>query len=103
MPSKETLYRRPLKRPIDQIKREAITTEFSRRRREIPVPAELRWDAEGRRCTIDAKWLSFIVSFSREEMVVDAELSLAARMFATDSNRSEAVQFIRSLADELDL
>jgi hypothetical protein len=36
-------------------------------------------------------------------MVVDAELSLAAKMFATAENRRQAVEFIESVADHLNL
>jgi len=34
---------------------------------------------------------------------VDAELSLAARMMASDANRKQAVQFIESIAGDLGL
>ena len=33
-------------------------------------------------------------------MVVNAELSLAAKMFATDENRRHAVRFIESVAND---
>ena len=41
--------------------------------------------------------------FTRERMVVDAELSLAAKMFATEENRRHAVHFIDSVANDLNL
>ena len=41
--------------------------------------------------------------FTGERMVVDAELSLAAKMFATEENRRQAVQFIESVANDLNL
>ena len=72
-----------LRRPIDAPMREAISTEFSRRRHEIPVPAELHWHAEKPQFTIRSKLLSFIVQFTHDLIVVDAELTLAAKMLAT--------------------
>ena len=100
---KETLYKRHLRQPIDGPTREAINTEFLRRRHEIPVPAELHWDQEQPQFTIRSKWLSFIVHFSHELLVVDAELTLAAKMLATPENRRSAVKFIESIANDLGL
>ena len=66
-------------------------SEFSRRRHEIPVPTELHWHADKPQFTIRSNWLSFIVGFTPDRLVVDAELSLAAKMLATDENRKHAV------------
>ena len=100
---KEKLYERPLKRPIDDETRAAIHSEFRRRRDQIPVPTEFSWHAAKPELTIRSPWISFVVNFAQERMVVDAELSLAAKMFATDENRRHAVRFIESVADELNL
>jgi hypothetical protein len=100
---KETLYQRRLRRPIDQAMREAISREFSRRRHEIPVPAELLWHREKPQFTIRSELLSFNVRFTAEDLVVDAELSLTAKMFATRKHRVEAVKIIESVADHLGL
>jgi hypothetical protein len=100
---KETLYRRPLRRPIDETIRQAISTEFARRQHEIPVPAELHWHPEKPQLTIRSKELSFVVHFTREDLVVDAELSLAAKMFATRKHRADAVKIIDSVANDLGL
>ena len=67
------------------------------------MPAELHWDQEQPRFTIRSKWLSFIVHFSHELLVVDAELTLAAKMLATPENRRSAVKFIESIANDLGL
>ncbi|MGP0062213.1 MAG: hypothetical protein ACLQGP_01255 [Isosphaeraceae bacterium] len=83
--------------------REAISSEFSRRRHEIPVPAELHWHQEKPQFVIRSKWLSFIVHFTPEDLVVDAELTLAAKMFATQTHREKAVKIIESVADHLGL
>ena len=83
--------------------REAISSEFSRRRHEIPVPAELLWHQEKSQFMIRSEWLSFIVHFTQEDLVVDAELSLAAKMFATRRHREDAVKIIESVADNLGL
>ena len=73
------------------------------RRHEIPVPTELIGDLTKPEMTIRTKWLSFIIQFTKESLVVNAELSLAARMLATAENRKVAVQFINSIADDLNL
>jgi len=83
--------------------REAISSEFSRRRHEIPVAAELLWHREKSQFTIRSEWLSFIVNFTPEDLVVDAELTLAAKMFATRKHREDAVKVIESVADHLGL
>ncbi len=82
--------------------REAISAEYSRRRHEIPFPSELIWE-EKPRFTIRTQWLSFVVHFTHEEMVVMAELTLAAKAFVTAEHRKSAVRFIDSIADDLDL
>jgi hypothetical protein len=83
--------------------RAAISSEFSRRRHEIPIPAELHWHHERPQFMIRSEWLSFIVHFTPEDLVVDAELTLAAKMFATRKHREEAVKIIESVADALGL
>jgi hypothetical protein len=100
---KEKLYERPLKRPIDDKTRAAIQSEFRRRKKQIPMPTELAWDVAKPELTIRSKGISFIVQFTQERMVVDAELSLAAKMFATEANRRHAVRFIESVANDLNL
>ena len=64
---------------------------------------ELTWDKTKPEFAIRSKLLSFIVRFTQDEMVVDAELSLAAKMFATQENRNLAVRFIESIAKDLNL
>ena len=99
----ETVYKRRLRKPIDALTREAISTEFSRRRHEIPLPTELHWDTEKPQFTIRSKLLSFVVHFTQDLLVVDAELTLAAKLIATKENRETAVKFIDSLANDLGL
>jgi hypothetical protein len=99
----ETVYKRRLRQPIDALTREAISTEYLRRRHEIPVPTELHWHAEKPQFTIRSKLLSFVVYFSHDLLVVDAELTLAAKLMATKENRETAVKFIDSLANDLGL
>jgi hypothetical protein len=67
------------------------------------VPAELHWHREKPQFTIHSDWLSFIVHFTREDLVVDAELSLTAKMLATRKHREDAVKIIESVADNLGL
>ena len=100
---KEKLYERPLKRPIDEQTRAAIHSELRKRRDQFPVPAELSWNTAKPELTIHSQWISFVVHFTQERMVVSAELSLAAKMLATAENRRHAVRFIESMADDLNL
>jgi hypothetical protein len=100
---REKLYERRLKRPVDNGTLDAIRTEFRRRRHEIPVAAELHDHPTKPEMTIKTKWLSLIVQFNKEILTVDAELSLAARILATSENRRVAVQFIDSIANDLNL
>jgi hypothetical protein len=74
-----------------------------RRRHEIPVPAELHWHQEKPQLTIHSKELSFVVQFTREYLVVDAELSLAAKILANRKHRADAVKIIESVANDLGL
>jgi hypothetical protein len=100
---KEKLYERALKRPIDDQTKAVIDSEFHRRRNQIPMPAQLSWHAAKPEFTIRARGIAFVVNFAHDRMVVDAELSLAAKMFATDENRRHAVRFIESVATDLNL
>jgi hypothetical protein len=100
---KEKLYERPLKRPIDEHTRSAIHSELHERRGQFPIPAELSWHHDKPELTIRARGISIVVNFTQERMVVNAELSLAVKMFATDENRRHAVQFIESVANDLNL
>ena len=67
------------------------------------MPTELHENPTKPEMTIKTKWLSFIVQFTKETLRVDAELSLAAKMLATHENRQVAVQFIDSIANDLNL
>jgi hypothetical protein len=61
------------------------------------------WHHEKPQFTIRSSLLSFVVQFTQEALVVDAELSFAAKVFATKENRRTAVQFIDSIANDLGL
>jgi hypothetical protein len=100
---KETLYRRPLRKPIEAVAREAISEKFARQRHELPTTAELHWHREEPRFTISTNGVSFIVHFTRGDMVVDAELSPAARMSATTEHWEQAARLIESMANNVGL
>jgi len=103
MGKKERLYERPLKRALDAETRQAIEAEFHRRRHEFPIPMELGWTRGHQSLTIVSKWVSFLVHFANDRMVVDAEMTLAARVFATDSNRQKIITLIDDVVDQLEL
>jgi hypothetical protein len=100
---REKLYERTLKRPMDPATLDALRAEFHRRKHEIPVAADLVEHPHRPEMTIKTKWLSFVVHFTQETLRVDAELSLAAKVLATQENRRVAVQFIDSIVDDLNL
>ena len=80
-----------------------ISAAYTRRRSEIPVPTELRWHPSRPEFVIASKWLSFVGRFTPEHLVVDAELTWAAKMMATDEHRQNAVRFIDTIANDLNL
>ncbi len=65
--------------------------------------AKLSCRGNRRQFTIRAQWLSFVVGFIYDVLEVDAELSLAAKTFATQTHRQNAVRFIDSIATDLGL
>jgi hypothetical protein len=67
------------------------------------MTTELHWHAEKPQFTIRSKLLSLVVHFTEELLVVDAELTLAAKVLATRENREIAVKFIDSIANDLGL
>ena len=104
MPSIETLYERKLKRPLDEPTLKDVEEVYRRRKHELPVSTDLTWHPSKPEFTIRASLASVIVRFTPDDrMVVDAELSWAARLMATDANRRKAVAFIESIADDLRL
>jgi len=103
MASRERLYERELSRALDDQARQEIEAEFHRRRHEIPIPVDFAWNHSRSSITIGSKFVSFLIHFAQGRMVVDAELSFAARMLATDKNRRQVVSLISSVADDLQL
>jgi hypothetical protein len=104
MPWNELLYERKLKKPFDAPMRQALDSEYQRRRHEIPIPTEIRWHASESKFTIRSSMLSFHVHFTPDHrLVVNAELSLAAKLLATPQNRQDAVRFIESIASDVGL
>jgi hypothetical protein len=67
------------------------------------MQSELTWHDSLPELTIKSKWINFIVNFHKQDLVVLAELSWAAKMFATDENRRTAVEFIETLVHDLNL
>ena len=67
------------------------------------MPAELRWSAAKPEFSVVTQWISILGRFTDEQLVVDAEMTFAAKMFATPENKKTAVKFIESLADDLGL
>ncbi|MDR3638821.1 MAG: hypothetical protein P4L84_33750 [Isosphaeraceae bacterium] len=103
MRRRETLYERNLKRPLDRSLRDAINREAAERCRHIHFPTEHGWEEKEAVFTIRSSLATFFATFSADKLVVSAELSLAARLFATEHNRKHAVEIIASIADQLDL
>jgi hypothetical protein len=81
----------------------AIRNEFARRRHQVPIPTELQWHPDKPQFTIRSQWMSVVVNFTDLRLVVDVELSLTAKIFATQENRNRAVEIIESIANDLGL
>lgn len=103
MRRRETVYERKLKRSLDKTMRDAISKEAAERCRHIHFPTECGWHEKEPVFTIKSALATFIATFSADKVVVSAELSLAARLVATEHNRKFAVEIIDSIADRLDL
>jgi len=67
------------------------------------MPTELLWHSQLPQFTIKSPLVSFVVKFGREEMQVDAELSLAGKAMATQRHRAKAVGFIESIVTAIGL
>ena len=67
------------------------------------MPTELLWHPVKPEFTIRAPLLSFVVHFTPDALQVVAELSLAAKAFATQQHRRDAIHFIDSIAADLGL
>lgn len=99
----ECLHERPLRRPFDDSLREAILHEATKRRREIPMPAEFEWHATDPVLTVKSPTMSMTVSFAPDRLAVHAKMSLAARAVATQGNKKKAVQIIEEVAGKFGL
>ncbi len=99
----ERLFERPLSRAFDDETRRAIEAEFQRRRHEIPIPVRLTWGQGEPSFRLASQWASFAVSFADDRLIVDAQLSIAAKMLATEKNRQSVIDIINRIADELNL
>jgi hypothetical protein len=92
-----------LNRAFDDSMRAMIDREVERRRAELPVPAQIGWHASEPTLEMRSEWISLFVSFAGEQMAIDAEMSMAARLMATPANRRRAVDMIDGIAKELGL
>jgi hypothetical protein len=100
---KSRLFERPLLRAFDEELRREIDAEFQRRRHEIPIPVRFTWGQGEPSFLIASQWASFLVSFAHDRLIVDAQLSLAARMLFTEKNRQFVINIINGIADDLKL
>jgi len=100
---RERLYERPLRKALDDPNRSEIQALFERRKGEIPFKTRFEWHPDRNGFALKSSWATFQVRFTEGRMVVDAELSFAARIFATDENRALVRDFIDGIVDELHL
>ncbi|MFO0957980.1 MAG: hypothetical protein U0800_11220 [Isosphaeraceae bacterium] len=103
MPSSETLYERPIRRPFDEQTRAAIEAEFHRRRHQAPIPTEIHWHPSEPIFTLKATGVAIIGRFTEEKFIVDAELSLPIRLITTQGHRDQARRMIHEIAERLEL
>ena len=99
----ECLYERPLRRPFDDGLRNAILHEATKRRGQIPMPAEFAWDSPEPVLTIRSPLMTFRVSFAPETLALHAEIPMAARPFATNGNRQKAIRLVEDVAGQFNL
>ncbi len=99
----ELLVERTIARDLDDRMRKEILVEIDRRRDELDVDFDAIWSDGEPVLTVDSRMFMLTVVFQEKRYRVYAKLSLAARMFARDRERERAVEFIDSIARDLDL
>ena len=99
----ELLVERSIARDLDDRLRSAILVEIDRRSDEIDIDFSASWREGEPVLTVKSRMFTLTVVFQGKRYLVYAKLSPAARMFARDRERERAVEFIDSIARDLDL
>lgn len=97
------LHERELKRPMDEEGRRALEEAVDRMRERLPIVSKLAWEEEGKTLALRSKMASLLIRMVEERLIVEAELSLAARMMAKKEHVARATRMVEGLADDLGL
>ncbi len=103
MPWRERLYERPLRRPLDDKVRAGLDRAVAARRSQFPMITGADWHPSRPELTIRTPIVSFVVRFADGAARVDAEMTLAGKLLASDANRRLAIRFIEEIAVEVGL
>jgi hypothetical protein len=106
MASREKLYERRLRRPLDEELKSDIKSLFESKRSEMPVEVEIVWHPREPILSLNGPMgVSIHAHFQEpaEVLEVFAEYGFAARMFVTDRHKAKAREVIHQIAEELDL
>lgn len=106
MASREKLYERRLRRPLNEELKSDIKSLFESKRSEIPIDVEIVWHPREPILSLKGPMgVSIHAHFQEpaEILEVFAEYGFAARMLVTDRHKAKAREVIHEIAETLRL
>ncbi len=101
MATKERLYERKVKKPLDKKKKELLG-EIVKKKLGGAIQRQ-EWNDNATTLTVTTQHVTFILSSDAESLYVDAEYSWLARFLVTEDNRKQAREMAMAIADEAGL
>lgn len=101
MATRERVYERRLKGPLTDDKKRRLTESVARQLGSVLSRQE--WHPREPVLTITSQFATLIISFTSEDVIVDAEYGWAARLLLTAENRRKAAALAGAIADEAEL
>jgi hypothetical protein len=101
MATRERVYSRPLKGPLTEDKKHRLNDAVARQLGAVLSRQE--WHPREPVLTITSHFATLIISFTGDQVVVDAEYGWAARLLLTAENRKKAEALAGAIADEAEL
>jgi hypothetical protein len=96
MAKEEVFYVHPLRRPFSERDRLEIDQMIEQNKHLAPVKVQHEWERDETALKVHTPFVSWRVTFSKEEIVVTQKVSLAGRLFNTKENRKR----LRAILDE---
>jgi hypothetical protein len=101
MAYKERVFERAMTAPLTEAKKRRLSEVVARQLGAVLSRQE--WHAKDSVLTITAQFVTLIISFTADQLYVDAEYGWAARLLLTDENRRKATALASAIADEAEL